>query len=558
MASQTVLKGLKQVLQKPLSTLNQGASLSIRSHVPLASLQILSQWRDDGRVNLTQHKASIARSDKGESLFLTISQTQDRMTSLGRSASHVALDLHKNKPNSDESPDMYKLSSADDAEPISQESTDTGTIHKDSIEYGVHLSVIVPEKVNLDIRLEQGGSICVPEKVEGDVDLSTSDGAIKVKKLRGHKVRLESFGQNALVYASGLLEAQELSVMSSGRFRAKQIHGSSVDVRISHKDPSRPEYESLEQDDDGAIIDVSSLYVPGHGGATLTVQSAELEKKAVRVKTNHGPVRVTVDGACQPTATDANTNEFYPLVELGGVNGNFEVSTQNTVVKDGQDWKSCLVHVDSLSPDSVSLLSTDAGDISLTVDRKVESDLRCLTTTSKDCLTEASAMLAEEEDSDLVLDIVRNIPSSPSNTMNIGSRPNINIATKAFTESPGKSFHSSHVHYVDGWVDNNSAEPPSRFDRKVRGETAKGKINRDSAAEQALHGFGKSKSSEDKTSKEFPRPLMAVVGTAAIALETVSWLGAIARRYGLDESGRDVGRQASRRGRPLQPPTQNE
>ena len=556
MASQTVLKGLKRLCKSiPLATLNQGASLSIRSQIPVASLQIVSQWRDDGHIELTHRFNSDENRPKGN-LFLSVSQLQERMTSMGRPAPHVAIDLRKNsapKDSSSASTDMYQFSASDSSVPISEalgnQELNNGT-EKNS-EPGVHLSVTVPEKVNLDVRLDQGGNISVPNKVEGDVELSTSDGAITVKKIRGHKVRLESFGKDALVQATGLLEAQELNVRSSGRFRAKQIHGSAIDVRISHPESSSRPFDPLEHDDDAAVIDVSALFVSGQGAATLSMQSAILKRKAVRVKTSHGPVRVSVDGCYQPTETDPHTNEIYPLVELGGVNGNFELVTQNSVMKEGQNWNSCLVHVDSLSPDSVSLLSADVGNVLLTIDRKVESDVRFLSTSSKDCLTEASSMLAEEEDSGLVLEVVRNIPSSPSDSMNFGSEPNIDIATKAFTESHEWSYRSSHIHYVNGWVENNSAEPPSRFDRKVRGETAIGKINIQSAADQALHGFGEK--SQDETSKEFPRPLLAVLGTSSIKVETVSWLGAIARRYGLDESGRDLGRQASRKGRPLQP-----
>ena len=561
MASQTILKGLKRITKSvPLSTLNQGASLSIRSDIPLASLCIIPQWRDDGHINL-QHKFEANHQDD---LCLFVSRMKDRMTSLGRPAAHVALDIRKKSPslvaddNEAGSTEVHQISSIEKknfAEDIifSEGDVVTRTDEIDSEdrrqEAGVYLSVLVPEKVNLDVKLQQGGDISVPGKIEGDVELFTSDGAIRVKKLRGHQVHLESFGKNALVHAQDVLEAQQLTIKSSGRLRAKQLHGSSIDVRISHTESSKSDFVPIESDDEAALVDVSSLYVSGQGGATLSVQSAEPQRKAVRVKTNHGPIRVNVDGTHQPTSIDPNTKQIHPLVELGGVNGNFELLTENTVADSSLDWKSCLVHIDSLSPDTVSLLSSDKGDISLTVDRKVESDVRLLTTSTKDCLEAAGALLAEEEDSELALDVIRNLPPSPPESTTPGGEPKIEIATKAFTAHSEAQYRTSHIEYVEGWIENNSAEPPSRFDRKVRGETAMGKINADSAADQALRGFGDSIDDEE----EFPRPLLAAVGTGTIKVETVSWLGAIARRYGLDEEGRDLGRQATRRGRPLQP-----
>lgn len=180
-----------------------------------------------------------------------------------------------------------------------------------------------------------------------------------------------------------------------------------------------------------------------------------------------------------------------------------------------------------------------------------------MSTSAKDCLVEAGALLAEEEDSALALAVVRNIPLSPDSSDQI-SAPKIDIMTKAFTERPEGSYQSSHIHFVDGWVDDNSFEPASRFDRKVRGDAggSGGKIRLESAEEQALSGFRVT--SDEEGAMEFPRPLVAVIGTGTIMIETVSWLGAIARRYGLDESGRDLGRTASRTGRTLQPPTSTE
>jgi hypothetical protein len=116
--------------------------------------------------------------------------------------------------------------------------------------------------------------------------------------------------------------------------------------------------------------------------------------------------------------------------------------------------------------------------------------------------------------------------------------------------SPGSAV----VHYMRGTMRNRSGEPDARSD--VRG---RGKINVDGAASQALHGFqrGGKQSSSSSPSSSSPTshaphttlpPLLAVATDGIIVLESLSWFGSIARRYGLEEgeSKKDVGRQASR------------
>ncbi|KAL3809599.1 hypothetical protein ACHAXA_005815 [Cyclostephanos tholiformis] len=116
------------------------------------------------------------------------------------------------------------------------------------------------------------------------------------------------------------------------------------------------------------------------------------------------------------------------------------------------------------------------------------------------------------------------------------------------------SPHRSVVHYAQGTMKNRSGEPDARSD--VRG---RGKINVYGAELQALHGFSSSPhlaSSPSPSSLAAPQifpPLLAVATDGIIKLETLSWFGSIARRYGLDvdEGKKDaiaggVGRQASR------------
>jgi len=368
-------------------------------------------------------------------------------------------------------------------------------------------------------------------------------------------VELKSGGANSLIYIKDLVEAQKVSLQTSGRVRAKQIHGTQVDVNVVQASDATGPRESqpvaLDADDEGSLVDIGSIYIAGNGGATIQVGGCQPDRRAVRVKSNHGPLRVETKGVGVPTEINQATEEIYPVVELGGVNGNCEVSIESLGSADSsavRDWSSCLVHVDSLSPDSVSLITVDQGDVSVTFDRKVEADLRLLSTTcGAESLGDFGTTIAEEEDPEVVTDILGKVAGEVSG---IAVDQRISIQTKAFSSRSSALLTSNSLEYVDGWVENKSAEPDSRFERKTRGDTGSvGKIRLTGAADLALHGF----SSPDGNGTEvgYLRPLFAVVGTSRIVVETVSWLGAIARRYGLVERDRELGRTASRRGRPL-------
>ena len=490
---------------------------------------------------------------------------------------------------------------------------------------GTFLSLEVPEKLNLDCHLNQGGSIRICDKLEGDATLSTLHGDIHVKKLRGHEIHLKT--QQGTVFASDLVEAQTVSIEASKRVRAMQLHGSSVDIKVlnaTNNNAGEPNtidgpttrtqggdgdgyMSGIDTDDEGSLIDVSALYVSGNGGAALLVDNApNLQRRAVRVKTIHGPVRVETNRVPKPTEynTILEPHEPYPIVELGGVNGNCEVEINNASTKTNQSpesatltsttaggrerhsdhggendarradhsssspsWKSCIVHVDSLAPDSVSLISAVEGDISITVDRKTEADLRLLSLSPNykaDAVARNATSLAEEEHSqpiikNLLSTLAPNSTNDQTTTM-VTTPPRISIETKAFAPNPTRAAatgSSGGMEYVEGWVENKSAEPDSRFERKNQGTG--GKIRIDGAADQALDGFKKKENEggevkrddvhDNNNESQILRPLFVAVGTGRIKLETLSWVGAIARRYGLDDSNRGLGRTAGRNGR---------
>jgi hypothetical protein len=203
-----------------------------------------------------------------------------------------------------------------------------------------YLSVFVPEKLNIDCELngQIGGSITLTSKVEGDVRLITSNGDIAVTKLRGHKLHLASGGSNNCIYVRDLIEASSIDITSNGRFRAKQIHGSSVSIQVE-KNMSHGMIDTnkiYDTDDEGAIVDISSMYVSGTGGADIIVMGSMLNsvptapfRSAIRVKSSHGPVRASVS-RISPLALSVNdkTGLVYPLIELGGVNGSCDIINQ--------------------------------------------------------------------------------------------------------------------------------------------------------------------------------------------------------------------------------------
>lgn len=424
---------------------------------------------------------SLPLDEAAERVNVQVTRGDDMLTSLGRSEAHIVVQVDP----------------------------------KDANTTSVSVEARVPEKVNLSCHLEEGGTIQIDKKVEGDVELSTTEGDLLLNKLRGYQISLQAM--NGTIYASDLLEAQRLS-LSSSRLRAKRIHGSHLDVQVKQKEGQVTAI--MDADDEGAAIDISSLYVSGNGETNLVAQSAS--EKSIRCKSNHGHVNAQANG----------------LIEMGGINGSFDVST------DGEAH----VHIDSLSPDSISVVTCQEA-LLLTVDRKLEADLRLVSGTNVQGL--ARSVLLEEDDEELIVQGLKEHDETLSSSS--ASTPPISVVTSAFTEkalstAAGTSTFDS-LSYVQGHVDNQSFEPDSRFEQQQN--LGGGKIRLEGAATQALKGFG----SSDDDDADIVRPLVVGASEKRIAVESLSWLGAIARRYGLEEGERkeDLGRQATRRGRDLVP-----
>jgi hypothetical protein len=590
---------MRKWLSRSLPSLKQGSTLSIRSKAKNTHISIRPEWRDTGYLSVLHNQ----QLGGGAEPNLQILKEEDQMTSMGRHESHISILLNDSSAQLFD-PSLTKGTALADEEAQSNNNDfpenivvlDDATVVADSPEWSpppngykridysdgvvlvtkeneteeepeTMLSLNVPEKLNIDCNLENGGSIQIHDKIEGDVKLKTSDGDIMVKKLRGHVLDIKVLGEGNSIYSPDLLEAGTLylSAPASGRFRAKRIHAGSCNIKVGMDgDTSSPPSsgvvckETFDVDDSGAICDISSLYVTKDANVNYH-HSINNDRQPIRIKSHHGHVIVDAT-APKPTIKNEMTDQYLSIVDLGGVNGSCEVYVQEPTKQgasagaaDDDGWVSCHVHFDSILPDSVSVLKTTIGDVQITVDRKVESDLRFLSAANLSSLHLDHLMIdSGDEDFDILKSMLTAIDNNSSSSTS--SRNVVNIQTKAFTDKSMDDFPElDNCQLVDGWIENRSEEPDSRFDRKVRGDAGSvGKIRLEGAETQALRGFQKP---EDNEANAFPRPIVAVASTGKISLETLSWLGNIARRYGLDDKREtdDLGRTAARRGRSLGP-----
>ena len=212
------------------------------------------------------------------------------------------------------------------------------------------------------------------------------------------------------------------------------------------------------------------------------------------------------------------------------------------------------VHFDSLAPESISTITSRrrSGNASITMDRKLEADVRLLSISNSAAALplhlDAHSLTSDEMEDirSTLMDVntfVQNHLDGVNRTANSATLDtkgrSISIETDAYngewglnaldTENNDQQTLSQGVEYTQGTMKNRSGEPDSRFDVRSRG-----KINIDGAASQALHGFqGKQKRESDPALNSLSSPampLLAVTTDGKIKLETLSWFGSIARR----------------------------
>ncbi|GMH52634.1 hypothetical protein TrRE_jg4550 [Triparma retinervis] len=381
--------------------------------------------------------------------------------------------------------------------------------------------------MNLAVYLSSG-NIEVTSKLEGDdIHLSTSSGSIVVSKLRAHRISLSA---PSFVGVSSLVEAEDGRI-SGGRIRAKMLNGRNMHLTgtsctpPSSLDPNL--LSAFDDDDGGAKIDVGSLYTSDTSPAFISTKRDRGGPFgcAVRVKNSHGGLNVDV--ASEGEGGSSGVVDMYgrreAVVELGGISGSCNLKVEGG----SSDDLSARVHFDSVFKSGWSSVSAESGDVELTVDRKVHSSIRMLSSGAP--LTAIHTSLLDGSDP---------LPTESLSPAHLGR---IDIKTNAF--KPAVKFGEEEgggVEYVEGDVFNDTAEPDSRFEvqagnmkRDVVGGGG-GKVDIEGASNSALDAFGQQK--KDNHDGEDGDLHVITVGTGgggAVSLETLEWMETIKRRFGM-------------------------
>ena len=409
----------------------------------------------------------------------------------------------------------------------------------------IQLLAKVPEKL-MSIRAQFGNENddlidITSGKLEAHsfVDLSARD--IYVKKIRSDRVSVDAASQ---IHVARQIEADQLDIAINdckrsegeyGRLRAKMISARSANILVENLNNDynlvQNDIKKLDDDDGMASVDISSFYITGDEGAVVTVKGNDNLNRKVRIKNNHGHVCVFVDGKAQHS-NESEVDEYgqeKAMVELGGVNGSCDVQFSSIVDENDHgnktmdSFQSVKIHFDSLAVGSISSAHSTTGNIELTFDRKIESDLRLMSSPNTQNL-DIDAMVSECQRT--VLSEVNKFDTTTSTNISQHTGQ-INIMTDAFN-AQDLPLKNRHIKYVQGYLKNISNEKESRFDVKQK-SNALGKIDVSNAADQALKTFGSSSKNPSHI-----RPLVLAATNGNVCVESLSWIGAITRRYGIE------------------------
>jgi hypothetical protein len=490
--------------------------------------------------------------------------------------------------------------------------------HGNKLEGDVHLSTMFG---NIDIGCKvRGYEVTLSTMMTDDTLPSSSSttlidkGNIYVRKVIEAKTL--NICSSSRVRARMLNVGSKLSIVSTTTATTTSVTDALSSSLAADSQENNNTYTKLDDDDEGAVIDIGSIYIVTSGlgmddnDARLIVSDESSNhhnnRGLVRVKSSHGHIVIhaktnRMNYLTPPiTISKSSDSTITPLIDLGGVNGSCDVLLEGVLSSSSSSYDSVntkqqhyvgppssttpptmRVHFDALSPESIStitsrgiLLHQSINDdynnnisslTSITMDRKLESEIRLLSTSE---YTTVDAHDITSEDVHDVNNTLLTIAKEKTMPLILGDseqqeHPLISIETDAYidgeydsldegVEQTSKSpHHGGMLQYMQGTMSNRSGEPDARSD--MRG---KGKINIDGAALQALQGFqsGK-KQSPSSSSSSVLLPLLAVATDGGIKLETLSWFGSIARRYGLDATEADgkkdellgsLGRQARR------------
>jgi len=565
---------------------------------------VLPEWRDDALLNLKQ----VLKDSKQEIAMKVDMQTdpaQFKMTSLGRKAAVADVVIDRKNPlktvpiNTDEVQNeapAYGFANTRGGceltilpeDIILEDSLDENSseLELNNDDESIILTVQVPQQTNLSCNIAGIGNINIQSKLEGDVSLCTHKGDIIAKQLRGYHIDIQTNDGN--IISSKNIEAQTIQfhIKQTGSLNAKMVNGSDINISVPLQ-KTKMEDKDSESSNTTALVDISSLYT-SHTGEGASIQMvAPLDNvdftktpKHVRVKSHHG--HIAINTVHPPSSIDPKIDKFgnpMPLVELGGMNGSCDVLVQSndydevdsTANRENHqnNFIAARVHIDSLAPNTMSVLTANKGDVGLTIDRKVDTDLCLVSSPYISTLNIDDVLEAENGDalheSLCALDSEISTQLGTTESTSVYSKKRIHIDTNSFIQSaPANTSNPfAYVQYAYGEVSNQSQEPDSRFDVQTKGISSKrGKIDVESAALQALHGFTKqdplaqaknaetsSLENKNQNGRSYEWPYLGATTSGNIKVETVNWLGAIARRYGMDEVHRDrenLGRQAKK------------
>ena len=565
----------------PIPDMTQGSRLIVRKkdhhHIPI-QLIIQPQWRDDGNVELKQ-RYTTSYDDHGNEVFYECRMNVDVITSEEEEqeevlsglpgSSDVTIDVNLNfvkkqvgdnyvsAESKDRAvvgsrgsrPDSYDDSLSGDGDIEDEEEGKSGSsellLSRNKPLPTIQLLAKVPEKL-MSIRAQFGNENddlidITSGKLEAHsfVDLSARD--IYVKKIRSDRVSVDAASQ---IHVARQIEADQLDIAINdckrsegeyGRLRAKMISARSANILVENLNNDynlvQNDIKKLDDDDGMASVDISSFYITGDEGAVVTVKGNDNLNRKVRIKNNHGHVCVFVDGKAQHS-NESEVDEYgqeKAMVELGGVNGSCDVQFSSIVDENDHgnktmdSFQSVKIHFDSLAVVSISSAHSTTGNIELTFDRKIESDLRLMSSPNTQNL-DIDAMVSECQRT--VLSEVNKFDTTISTNISQHTGQ-INIMTDAFN-AQDLPLKNRHIKYVQGYLKNISNEKESRFDVKQK-SNALGKIDVSNAADQALKTFGSSSKNPSHI-----RPLVLAATDGNVCVESLSWIGAITRRYGIE------------------------
>ena len=218
---------------------------------------------------------------------------------------------------------------------------------------------------------------------------------------------------------------------------------------------------------------------------TTVTYNGPLRDIAVVIKSNHGPISVSCNFTGAESESELESESAITPVHLGGVNGSCQLEIISPRPHLHSYHATSKIHFDSILSDSS--ISANVGNIAITTDRKVSADIH-LAGNSVDILTDAFESESESE---------------------------------AEAEAEAEAEETTPT-TIKGKLLNVTNDPRSRADARSRGA---GKIDHTGAASQALHAFGQHQS-------EPPRISASAKG-GSITLNSLSWIGNIAAKYGV-------------------------